>query len=308
MALEPTLGDVTESLVSVVIPTKNRSKLVLRAIQSVLGQTYNNIECIVVDDGSKDNTEEVVRSIKDSRVLYIQHKESKKASAARNSGIKCSRGEYVAFLDDDDVWRPRKIEKQILLINSLPKDFGMVYCWMNYYDQSGNIIKEHHPELRGDVFIDVIDFQRIGGAPTLFLRKEVFKIVGYFDETLPRGNDGDFIRRVCRKYMVDFVPEVLVDVYTEHGYERISDSNRCGLFNAILGQEAKLKKFKAELDRLPMQKANIYASIAGHYFHLKEWRAAFRNCAKAISTYPFNLTIYKKIIFDSFFLIRSYFK
>ena len=99
-----------------------------RAIQSVLEQTYYELECIVVDDASKDQTEEVISSFEDDRLRYFRHEKNKGASAARNTGIKHAKGELIAFLDDDDEWISTKLEKQVPFLQSLPESFGMVYC------------------------------------------------------------------------------------------------------------------------------------------------------------------------------------
>ena len=101
------------SKISIVIPTYNRVDFLPKAIQSVLNQTYRNWEMIIVDDGSTDNTEEIVKGYKESRIQYIVHKYNLGLSAARNTGIKKSRGEYIAFLDSDDEWFPEKISCQM---------------------------------------------------------------------------------------------------------------------------------------------------------------------------------------------------
>src|SRR3989338_8677774 len=99
--------------VSVIIPTHNRPELLKRAVKSVLNQTYKDLEVIVVDDGLEKRADETVNSFNDSRLKYIQHPEEKGGSAARNTGIKNSSGEFIAFLDDDDEWLPEKLEIQI---------------------------------------------------------------------------------------------------------------------------------------------------------------------------------------------------
>src|SRR3989338_9975584 len=110
---------VNNPLVSVVIPTYNGSRFIKETIQSVLDQTYTNIEAIIVDDGSKDNTPDIVKSINDSRIIYIRQ-ENAGVSMARNNGINISKGEYIAFLDHDDVWLPCKLERQLLLFKENP--------------------------------------------------------------------------------------------------------------------------------------------------------------------------------------------
>ena len=117
---------------------------------------------------------------------------------------------------------------------------------MDYYNSETSIINEYHPTLKGYVFPQVLDAQRIGGCPTLLVKRKVLERIGGFDENLLRGNDADFIRRVCQKYEVDFVPEVLVKVHIGHGNKRLSDYTEEGIRNAIRTEEIKLKKFKNE--------------------------------------------------------------
>ena len=102
-----------EPLVSVIIPTYNRGRLILDSINSVLNQTYKNIELIVVDDCSTDNTEEILKSINDSRIKYVKLEKNSGACIARNKGIELSTGEFIAFNDSDDLWITTKLEKQL---------------------------------------------------------------------------------------------------------------------------------------------------------------------------------------------------
>ncbi len=281
--------------VSIIIPTHNRADLLKRAIQSVLAQTYRNFELIVVSDGSTDNTDEIVASFDDPRLVFLKHAQPRGASAARNTGIQASRGDYIAFLDDDDEWLPEKLEKQVQYIRNLPECVGMVYCWMDYY-QGKEVVSEHHPQLRGNIFEHVLDGQPIGGAPTLLVRRTVVEKLGGFDESLPRGNDGDFIRRVCLEYEVDFVPEVLVKVHIDHGYDQITRFDETGIRNAIRGQKAKFTKFKEELRRYPKQAANIYSSIAYHYSQLDDWRSSIVFYRRAFNASFFSVKVYVNLL------------
>jgi glycosyltransferase involved in cell wall biosynthesis len=283
--------------VSVIIPTHNRSSLLKRAVRSVLKQTYTYFECIIVDDASSDGTQEVVNSFKDDRLVYLRNKDNRGASASRNKGIKKSQGEFIAFLDDDDEWLDEKLEKQVNLLENLPSEYGMVYCWMDYFDKDGKLFYENHQTLKGYVFPHVLDAQRLGGCPTLLVRRNIINEIGGFDESLLRGNDGDFIRRVCRKYEVDYVPEVLVKVYFEHGYERISDQKKENIKNAIKGQKTKLKKFSNELNDFPEKKSKIYVDLGNHYDELRQLNSAMRFYFKAIIASPRNKNIYKLLFF-----------
>lgn len=261
-------------------------------MSSVLNQTYEPLELIVVDDASDDGTADLVDSFDDPRVSYYAHETRRYASAARNTGINSARGEYIAFLDDDDEWLATKLAKQVALITGAPKDVGMVYCWMDHFDARGQLVGETHPTLRGHVFPQMLDRPRLGGCPTLLVRREVFDRIGGFDEQLPRGNDGDFMRRVCLKYAVDVVPEVLVHVHLGHGHERITSFDEQGIRNSLKSHRAKLLKFREELPKYPTQTASIYASIAHHYSQLGEWKNSVAFYLKAVRTAPTSGHVY----------------
>jgi len=189
--------------VSVIIPTYNRAELLPRAIKSVLEQTYQDFEIIVVDDGSTDNTEEVIKEFQeqDKRIKYIKHDKNKGGSAARNTGIKAARGEYIAFQDSDDEWLPEKLEKQMKVFKNALPEVGVVYTGFlrikngkeNYIPSSWVIKKEgniHDELLRGN-FVT---------TQSIIIRKECFKKAGMFDEKLPRLQDWELVIRLSKYY------------------------------------------------------------------------------------------------------------
>lgn len=135
--------------VSVILPTYNRAHLVGRAIQSVLDQMYQDFEIIVVDDGSGDNTEEIINGFTDTRIRYVKHQKNKGGSAARNTGIKLAKGKYIAFQDSDDEWLPDKLEKQMKAFKKASDEVGVVYTGFHrikdgitYYVPSDDITKK----------------------------------------------------------------------------------------------------------------------------------------------------------------------
>jgi glycosyltransferase involved in cell wall biosynthesis len=288
--MSPEQGLVAGPLLSVIIPTHNRTEMLCRALNGVLNQSFTDFEVVIVDDGSTDDSERRVDAYTDSRLRYFKHSESKGASAARNTGIRQARGKYVAFLDDDDEWLPHKLAKQVELLARADGSVGLVYCWMDYY-ADGVLVHEHHPVLRGYIFDQVLDRQRIGGCPTLVVRHEIVEEVGGFDETLPRGNDGDFIRRVCRKYAVDVVPEVLVHVHVGHN-DRISLDTEQGLRHHIYSLESRLSRFAEELDNLPQAHVSILCQIATGYRQLDEDALAARSLLKAVRVSPLDCRPY----------------
>lgn len=270
-----------EPAVSIIIPTYNRADILPRAIDSVLGQTFSDFELYIVDDASTDETEAVVRSYNDDRLRYIRHESNRGSGGiARNTAIDQVTGEYVAFLDDDDVWRPTKLEKQVALFEDSPHDVGLIYCWMNYLDGE-TVVERRHPERRGYIFREMLDRNAITNASTLLVRSEVFSDIGGFDPTLPRGIDSDFIRRVAKEYKVDYVPEVLVEYHVGHGFERDSTLDESGIRDAIASTEAKFEKFSEAFERYPEMYASNLAYIGTQYFMLGDVRSCVRYYRRA---------------------------
>ncbi|HII60985.1 glycosyltransferase family 2 protein [Pyrococcus horikoshii] len=139
-----------KGLVSVVLPTYNRAKVLPRAIESVLNQTYTNIELIIVDDGSRDNTKEIIREFQsqDERIVYLRNKRNLGANAARNIGIMHSTGEFIAFMDSDDMWLPWKLERQIKIMYSSLNSYPIVYSgFIRIYKTDKNkVILSYYPK------------------------------------------------------------------------------------------------------------------------------------------------------------------
>lgn len=204
--------------VSVVIPTYNRAELLKRAINSVLRQTFEDFELIVVDDASSDNTPEVVESIKDGRIQYVRLEKNSGGPVARNTGIKKARGRFIALLDDDDEWLPNRLELQIEKFESLEKDVGVVYGGFYYVSQdTGEIIGKRLPRYRGDVYTHLLKENFIG-SPTLLIQRECFKKAGLFDPELKSSQDWDMWLRIARYYKFDYVPAVVAKYYV-HGHQ-----------------------------------------------------------------------------------------
>lgn len=281
-------------LVSVVVTTYNRVGLMPRAIASVLAQTYGNLECIIVDDRSQDGTLDRLLQLSrtDERIRIISHIENRHLSAARNTGILAAQGDFVAFLDDDDVWLPTKLEKQVGLLAAAPPSVGLVYCWLDVCRER-ELISTRRPTLRGDVFQNVILSQPLGNGSTLLVRSEVVRHLGLFDENLRRGIDGDFIRRIAEHYEVEVVPEVLVHYFVDHGgHQRITSSNRESILNAIRGDEVKLVKFRHALAQRPVLHAALLAKIARLYARVGELQRAYSNIREAHRINPRNVNVY----------------
>ncbi|WP_227374010.1 glycosyltransferase family 2 protein [Haladaptatus halobius] len=194
-----------EPTVSVVLPTYDRGDVVGDAIESVLDQTYRNLELLVVDGGSTDETLAVVESAADPRLSYLRRDEPEGVSAARNIGIRAAEGELVAFIDSDDRWRREKLRKQVDAPRT-ESDCGVVYCGME---------KSHgEPMTRDGRSGDVLEALRHLSIPTytslLLVTREALDGCGGFDERLPCFEDWELCLRLARRYSFAYVDEPLV--------------------------------------------------------------------------------------------------
>jgi len=149
--------------VSVIVATYNRANFIDRAIKSILNQIYQDFEIIIVDDGSSDNTEEIIKGYKDKRIIYIKHKKNQGISTARNTGIKRAKGEYIAFLDSDDEWFPEKLERQVVLLQNESSEVGVVYSDLRYIDENGkDMNKLLNPRKEGYIYKDLLGENCVG--------------------------------------------------------------------------------------------------------------------------------------------------
>lgn len=223
---------MTETLVSVIMPTYNRENTIRRAIDSVLCQTYANLELIIVDDGSTDMTLKIIHSYTDERIRFIRQ-EHGGANRARNTGIANAKGGYIAFQDSDDEWLPdklciqiEKMETQGYMASYSAYNFnenGIIFTVPFYYRN----IDKYQTNLRKTLMQ-----HNAVGMPTLIIKREVLNLVGekYFDENMPRLQDYDFVIRVSKCVEIGYVNKPLVNAY------RTSNSistNRIALYKAI---------------------------------------------------------------------------
>lgn len=212
-----------KNMVSIIIPTYNRSDLLIRSVKSVLKQTYTNIEIVVVDDNSSDNTFEKIKKINDKRVRYFKLRKNHGACYARNLGIIKARGDYIAFQDSDDVFLENKIEFQLnnLLYNKSDLDF----CKLNVIvDENTFVFPNELQEsniINGNVFDELCDGNAIS-TQAILARRDVFDDIK-FDEDLPRFQDYDLALRIASKYKISYSNKILANVYRQD--DSISNSD-----------------------------------------------------------------------------------
>lgn len=204
--------------VSIIIPTYNRADVITDSIQSILDQTYTEYELLIVDDGSTDNTEDVVKTISSAsiagrRIRYIKLSENKGVAAARNEGIRQAKYDYIAFQDSDDYWKPDKLEKQMSYLNG---ETALLYCPYECRKQDGSTIFVPDsniplPEKCGNVYKYMLLRNTIG-TPCVLLRKSCLSKTGLFNENLSCLEDWDLFLRISKHYEIAFQDEPLVKV------------------------------------------------------------------------------------------------
>ncbi|WP_375512531.1 glycosyltransferase family 2 protein [uncultured Nostoc sp.] len=257
------------SNVSVIIPTYQRANLVSETIESVLVQTYTDYEIIVVNDGSTDNTREVLARF-GNRITVI-HQENKGPSVARNTGIMASQGQYIAFIDDDDLWVPNKLEKQVSCFESNP-NIGLVYSnilFFNDYHVSADIWpkRSHPPGVLKNWMLFELNFIPI---LSVMVRRECLDEVGLFDQTLKYCEDYDLWLRIIEKFSVHFLNKPL-------GFYRLSSTNSLSknkeqiLLNEIHIKEKAFSR-NPNLTKLPLKLLDQsfyskYLTLAHFYIH-----------------------------------------
>lgn len=280
-------------LVSVVIPTYGRSNLLNRAIDSVLDQTYNNIEIIVVDDNNPDSkhreyTENLLQKyIENHEILYIKHQKNSGGSAARNTGIKLSKGEYIALLDDDDEWFSHKLEQQISYFESLNTNVGVIYC--SYILQEYDGSKEYIRTEKGDLTKDLLMLQFDPGASsTLVFRKNILEKIGYFDESFERHQDLEILIRLCRTHLIDVCSVVLLKI-NGHNFPSAAkiENVKKHFFNT----------FKSDIAKLTFwDQKKVYAQ---HYIELSSLFFTERDFSKMIKYYIIAILNYPSMFFTN---------
>lgn len=249
--------EIGNPLVSVVIPTYNRPDTLIRAIDSVLAQIYNNVEVIVVDDNNpgsegRNMTEKLMaRYDGNLRVKYIKHPYNKNGSAARNTGAASSSAKYIAFLDDDDEFLPEKISSQVNRLENLSDEWAI--CYSKRYEITNGIKVEPSENREGNLFLEALKRKvnaRMGS--NLLIRKKVFDAVGGFDESFKRYQDHEIFIKILHDYKVAYcdTPGLIAYNYPHGCYDYDALNNKF------------IESFRKYIDELPLkEQREVYITL-----------------------------------------------
>jgi len=255
------LADIQAQLVSVIIPTFNRAWAVGKAIDSVLSQDYPNVELIVVDDGSGDQTWPLLSAYKET--LLPIHQSNQGVSAARNRGIAAAAGDLIAFLDSDDYWLPGKVSEQVAFFKSHPN--ALICQTEEIWIRNGRRVnpRRRHQKAAGDIFIPSLALCLVSPSAVM-VKKALFTEIGGFDEDLPACEDYDLWLRVSCRYPVHLIEKPLIVKQGGHA-DQLSrqpglDKYRIAAIEKILtDRSVRDEKYRAAVKVLK-QKCEIYAA------------------------------------------------
>lgn len=283
-------------MISVVIPTYNRAQTLERAIGTVLQQTYKDIECIVIDDASTDDTQEVLLNCRDPRLKYKKLGQQHGACYARNCGIAMSQGEYIAFQDSDDIWLPNKLERQMEFLAAMQAD--IVFCQMI----SENLVngrRFYFPAKsfqNKDVTISRIYKGNFASTQTILGKRECFEKHS-FDISLPRFQDWDLAMRLVTDFRVHYQPEVLVHAFVN------KDSISSNPDKGIAAIDCILQKWEKVYAQYPRAAASVYSARAN--MRIQKGENPKEDLKKQLKNDPFNFCVWMKILLCKTRLLSS---
>lgn len=285
------------SSVCAIIPAYNREEVITRAIESALSQTHALSEIIVIDDNSSDETANIVSQYGD--VNCIIHDRNRGAQAARNTGIEACQSKYIAFLDSDDEWHNKKIEKQLTLFSNGGDSLGAVYS--GFYKSNGRQ-KElgKQPSARGDIFESQLMRDHVNPTSTVMIRSECFDAVGQFNTQLGARQDYEMWTRIAREYDFDYTTEPLVTIHADVENRITSDVSR-----RMRAHQEVLEIFREDIMSLPASKqrkvnSTQFYTMARYLQKNRHFAQSIQLFFESISNDPANWKSYIRLLLAMF--------
>ncbi len=241
-------------MISIILPTYNREATLMQAIDSVLTQTFEDLELIIVDDGSTDNTENLLKNYTDSRIIYLKIAHGG-ANKARNVGIMKSSHSLIGFQDSDARWYPNKLQKQFNELQALSSEYAGLFSGAFIENKHGRKKYIPHIKVREGMLYYQLLHENFIDTPAMLLKKEALVDVGMFNEQLPRFQDWDLALRLSKKYRLFHINQALHTSF--YGSNQISQNNKAGL-------KAKIYVFRTHYPEISKNNK----TLANHYYSL----------------------------------------
>lgn len=265
--------------VSVIIPAYNCARYIKETIESVRAQTFRDYEVIVIDDGSSDNTKDILLDYIASGAIVYHYQDNRGAAAARNAGIRRAQGEYIAFLDAGDIWLPEKLAAQIDFFNH--SEAAMQYSYARFSDmRSKGVIK---PVYAAVTFFDMLNAPPQVPVSTVMARRKCFDVAGFFDENLKIYEDHDLWLRISRHFEIAFIDQTLA--FHRAGEEKTARNALAVHINSVVYFENMLKRYGLFMDKKPAQIELLRHSYRAGVIYLanSDGAAALRHLTKVLS-------------------------
>jgi glycosyltransferase involved in cell wall biosynthesis len=291
--------------VSIIIPTYNRANLIGETIRSVLNQTYTNWELLIIDDGSQDNTNEVVSAFSDNRISYFLIKHCGIFGKVRNEGIKISKGDYIAFLDSDDLWSPDKLQIQLDLLHQHREAFFIFNNVTIFGTRAYASPPDYDTLFVGSILLSMLEETRFVFYPSslMFKREPVINKLGLVDDVLLYGTDTKYFLNMCQFFTGIFTNKRLVQI-RRHEHSTTENYYTSDVFVDSINIASAIYRARS-ITRTQ------YKRILGHYYYkmgmaelinLKKPRAALTSFASCIRFVPFRWKGYVRLL-QSFLLL-----
>jgi len=283
---------------SIITPTCKRPLLLKRNLYSITNQSFTNYEHIIVDDASDKETADIIDSLGDKKIIYIQHETPRGAAGAYNSGIKIAKGKYILFLDDDDEYLPTFLEKMFARFSIASQKIGFIWTGISRIQDTEDgeklIFSKTWPSHFSSKETGLVSATSIGNGFGVCVRRSCIDSIGLYDETLMIGEDTDFLFRLARNFDFETIPEVLVKIH-QHGTSQLTNKK-----NYLVRMELSEKILERNLDflyRYPMLYYIHYKAIVNFCYNLKLKQKGRKTMFSIIRYTPFRFLNFIDLLF-----------
>ena len=285
-----------QPLVSVVIPYFNNPETIGRAVESVFAQTYPNIEVLIVDDGSEKELPPDIICMDPERITIERHAINRGAAAARNTGIKSSKGRYVAFLDADDSWRPEKLARQLQVLTNTHTNVKSCVCGFSMHRPNKDDGEIHDYKLKNDIIQELLWGCRLSPGSTMVCERQCFDTVGFYREDLRRLEDWEWFLRFASYYRLVQIPGVWVDIFVSQKSDVTHVDDVIHATRLIRAQHLATVSRLGRVSRRIFLSALEVEKAAAHYRASQKWMAILI-VFRSLLIWPFrNLRFFRRLV------------